>query len=456
MNIRLRLALGMALVTVMVVVMVAAVQFLALRSFLSLSEHERLETLVPTLEASLDAQLRRPTPAALSLAALPRNVDIRVLRGAQVLVQSSEFPAVPARTLPGYRPIAGHNVLVAPIVVGGQVATAQLASDLLGVLNPLKAYLRALAITAPAAALLVALLSFVFAGRLLRPLSHLESAAVRLGQGGNLRTVLPGAGRSDELGRLASTLQATFAQLAELREREAEFTQAAAHDLRSPLAALKTRLQGALVGARTPQELREDMREALSDVERMRRLTEDLLLLAGGEREVQRLPLNLAHLTGEVVDRLRERVPDVRLDFETWGDTRVLGDELLLMHLVENIIENGFRHGQGADMQVCVGGEPGLVRLEVRDSGPGVPPEALERLTEPFYRADPARAGEGNGLGLAIARRAALAHGAALRFVNRQPSGLQVSVDFPRQSPGAALTPPERQVQEIQMKKFPG
>ena len=69
---------------------------------------------------------------------------------------------------------------------------------------------------------------------------------MRLGQGGNLRTVLPGAGGSDELGRLASTLQATFAQLAELHEREAEFTQAAAHDLRSPLAALKTRLQGAL------------------------------------------------------------------------------------------------------------------------------------------------------------------------------------------------------------------
>ena len=130
---------------------------------------------------------------------------------------------------------------------------------------------------------------------------------------------------------------------------------------------------------------------------------------------------------------------------------------MLLTHLVENIIENGFRHGQGADMQVCVGGaEPGLVRLEVRDSGPGVPPSALERLTEPFYRADPARAGEGNGLGLAIARRAALAHGAALRFVNRQPSGLQVSVDFPLQPPGAPTAQPKPQRQEPQMKKSAG
>ena len=446
MTIRARLALGVALTTVLVVLVVAAVQFLALRSFLGLAEHERLEQLVPQLSVRLAAQLAAAGPsagggAALNLSGLPRNIDIRVVQAGRVLVQSPGFPAVPLDARPGYRALANHNVLIAPLRLPGGPANAQLASDLLGVVNPLRAYLRALMITAPAAALLAALLSFLLAGRLLGPLAALERAAARLEPGGDLRAVLPGAGRRDELGRLADTLQVTFGQLADVRERELDFTHAAAHDLRGPLAALKTRLQGSLAGPRSTPELREDMAEALADVERMRRLTDHLLLLAGGSRGVQLLPLDLAALAGEAVDRARERSPDVRLDFETWGDSTVLGDEGLLTHLIDNLIENGLRHGGGADMQVSVGGEGGTgrggtggggaVRLSVRDGGPGVPDAALPRLVEPFYRADPARSGEGNGLGLAIVRRAAQAHGATLHFENCRPSGLHAWLEFP-------------------------
>ncbi|WP_425148666.1 sensor histidine kinase [Deinococcus sp.] len=437
MSIRARLALGVALLTVGVVLVVAAVQFLALRSFLGLAERERLELLVPALETALDRQLGRAARAPLDLSALPRSVDIRVLQAGRVLAQTQGFPPISPGERPGYRPLAGHNVLIAPIRLQGRPATAQIGSDLLGILNPLRAYLRALAITAPAAALLAALLSFALAGRLLRPLADLERAAARLGQGGHLRSPLPGATGRDELGRLAATLQTSFAQLAEVREREEAFTQAAAHDLRSPLAALKTRLQGSLAGPRSAADLRDDVAEALADVERMRRLTEHLLLLAHGSRAVQRLPLDLAHLTGEAVDRARVLSPETNLDFETQGQTAVLGDETLLTHLIDNLIENGLRHGHGADMQVKVSGDLTGVRLSIRDHGPGVPEAALTRLTEAFYRADPARGGHGNGLGLAIAHRAALAHGAALSFQNGQPRGLHVVLTFPpAQGPG--------------------
>ncbi|MCP6318806.1 sensor histidine kinase, partial [Klebsiella pneumoniae] len=80
------------------------------------------------------------------------------------------FPPVPGTLPPGYQASAGHDVLVASVTLNGRPATAQLASDVLGVVNPLRAYLRALMVSAPAAALLVALLSFWLAGRLLRPL----------------------------------------------------------------------------------------------------------------------------------------------------------------------------------------------------------------------------------------------------------------------------------------------
>jgi signal transduction histidine kinase len=434
-NVRTRLFLSVALTTVLVVLMVAAIQFLALRSFLTLAERERLELLVPVLQNTLSAQLERPERGPPVLSALPRNVDVRVIRNGSVLVQSAEFPPLQLSEPAGYRPLFKHNVLVTGFKLQGESVRVQLASDLISTINPPRAYLRALAITAPVAALVVALLSFALAGRMLRPLARLEESAAAVGRGGNLRAEFPGAGRRDELGRLALTLQTTFAQLANVREREEEFTQAAAHDLRSPLAALKTRLQGSLSGPRSVQELREDISEALADVERMRQLTEHLLLLARGEKSVQMASTDLARLVGEVVDRARERSPDTGMYFETSGDTTVLGDDMLLTRLIDNLIANGLKHASGADIQVSVNTEyrtPELraVTVSVRDSGPGVPEAVLPRLIEPFYRADRVRGGDGNGLGLSIVRRVAEIHGAVLKVTNGRPRGLVVTVTF--------------------------
>jgi len=165
MTIRTRLALGVALQTAIIVLVVAAVQFLALRSFLVASESQRLEGLMPRLTAELD---HRPLTARppLVITSLPRNVDARVVQGGQVVAVTDEFPALPLTLPAGYAPRAGHQVLVAPLVLRGQPATAQIASDVLGVVDPLRAYLRALAVTVPAAALLVALLSSALGGPL--------------------------------------------------------------------------------------------------------------------------------------------------------------------------------------------------------------------------------------------------------------------------------------------------
>ena len=436
MSIRARLALGAALITALVVLVVAAVQFLALGSFLSQAERTRLELLLPTVQRAIETAPQENSvlrlSEALSGSALPRNVDVRVLRGARVIALTRNFPVLPLNLPPSYAPRMTHSVLVTTLEIGGQPTTVQLASDVLGVVNPLRAYLRALAVSAPLAALLSALLSFVLAGRLLRPLARLELAAAAVGQGGDLRSPLPGANRQDELGSLARVLQTAFGRVAEVRAREASFTRAAAHDLRSPLAALKTRLQGALAGPRHTAELREDIGEALSDVERMRRLTEHLLLLARGKQEVTLRPLNLAVVAGEAVDRARERAPGVPLEFEAHGNATLLGDAALLTHLLDNLIGNGVHHGAGAAMRVEVVGTPQHVCLRVCDAGPGVPENALPRLTEAFYRADASRSGAGHGLGLALAQQVADVHGASLHFETVTPSGLRAVVTFER------------------------
>ena len=378
----------------------------------------------------------RPAEAPRLLDTLPRTIDIRVVQEGRVLAITPEFPAIPLDLPTGRSQRMAHDVLVASLNLGGRVATAQLASDVLGVVNPLRAYLRSLAVSVPAAAALAGLLGFVLAGRLLRPLERLGAAAAAVGRGGNLRAPLPGAGQADELGRLAGLLQTAFHQVAEVREREETFTAAAAHDLRSPLAALKTRLQGSLAAPRSGAELREDMAEALKDVDRVRHLTEQLLTLARGERDLRFQTVDLARLAGEAVDRAREQLPDVQLDFEGVGPAAVRGEEALLTPLLDNLIGNGLRHGGGRAMRVAVLQLPEHVRLSVSDAGPGVPDAALSHLTEPFYRVSAARGGEGHGLGLTIVSHVARIHGASLRFGPASPSGLQVTVDFPR--PGAA------------------
>lgn len=432
MTIRTRLALGVALQTALVVLVVAAVQFLALRSFLVTAEYQRLTTLLPVLEQEVGRGPPAPAGQPLTLTALPRNVDARVIVDGRIVAVTEEFPDLPTELPAGYAPRSSHQVLVTPVSVGGKVAQAQVASDVLGVVDPLRAYLRALAVTVPAAAALVAFLSFLLAGRLLRPLARLQEAATRLGQGGHLRRPLPGVERNDELGRLAGTLQASFAQLAEVREREEEFTRAAAHDLRSPLAALKIRLQGSLTGRRDLVRLKDDLREALVDVNRMQRLTEHLLLLARGTQSVQRLPVDLDRLTGEIVDRAREAAPEIRLEFVTSGEATLMGDEVLLTRMVENLIGNALHHGGGADVTAEVTGTAGEVRLVVQDAGPGVPTANLPYLAQPFYQVDKTRSDEGNGLGLAIVQRAVQLQGGELQFGPGPLSGLAVTVILPR------------------------
>lgn len=438
-SIRARLALGAALQTVVALLVVAAVQFVALISFLDLSEHERLESLLPGLRVTVQGALSSPEAARpVLLEELPGGVDVRILRGQQILAQSGDFPPVPTTTPEGYQPLAGHSVLTAPLTLQGQQVTAQLASGVLGVINPLRAYLRALLVTVPLAAALVATLSFLLTGRLLRPLTELQLAVMRLGRERNLLAPLPGTDRQDEVGQLAGELQAAFVQVAEAQAREVEFTRAAAHDLRGPLAALSMRIQGALAAKDTPAaELRGELHEALADVNRMTRLTTHLLLLARGQSQADQEVLHLAQITGEVVDRFRERAPDLPLEFRTEGRTWIVGDRSLLVTLTENLLGNALRYAPGTEIELRVDGTQasGPVVLTVTDGGAGVPEAELSRLTEPFYRVDKARAGEGNGLGLAIVDRVAGMHGATLAFRNLPTGGFEARVTFKPYAP---------------------
>lgn len=359
----------------------------------------------------------------------------------EVLSTTDGFPALRVDLPPGFSRAQGHQLLVRDVREEGRDLVVQLAADTRGIREPLDAYLRALAVTVPLMIGIAALSAGAVASRLLAPLKALERSAreIAAGGGARLRTPIPGTDKADELGSLARTLQDSFDRLAAARERERDFTRAAAHDLRSPLTALRTRLQATLARERDAPEYARQLRELEVDVARMSELAEHLLMLARDADEALTLaPLDLSALARERVARARTSHPGMDIETRGHAEVGVEGDARLLAHVLDNLIDNAARHGAGSPVTVTVRRVGGSAWLAVRDEGPGVDPAELPRLTRPFHQADAARSSGGSGLGLAIVARIAELHGADLRLANALPAGFEASLRLPLAAPGPA------------------
>jgi len=219
------------------------------------------------------------------------------------------------------------------------------------------------------------------------------------------------------LGRLAATL-----------DNERRFTADAAHELRTPLAALKVQAQ---VAQATPDEAekRHALAQVIAGADRTTRLIEQLLRLARLD-PLLKLPdpqqINLADLAADIVANQQATAANKELSLHfVAGEcpATISGDPDLLGAALRNLIDNALRYTpDGGSVTVCAGMEHGEAQLSVRDNGPGVPAEELPRLVERFYRGREAGS-EGCGLGLAIVRRIAELHGARLEVTNAAEGG---------------------------------
>lgn len=249
---------------------------------------------------------------------------------------------------------------------------------------------------------------------------------------------LPTQGAPRELAPLLAALNGLFARVDSQLSRERGFTAAAAHELRSPLAALRLQAQ---VAARTedPAERARQL-EALQDsVDRCSHLLEQLLALnrvesanaAATERvEFEALMREaLGTLRGEQVAR------GVRLSAK-FGAPAVRGQRVALQTLLRNLLHNALRHVKpGGQVRVSSERRDAQVWLRVDDDGPGIPEGDRARAFERFVRLDGAQ-GPGVGLGLAIAQAVARAHGATIALADSPLGGLRVEVGFPAAAPG--------------------
>ena len=268
----------------------------------------------------------------------------------------------------------------------------------------------------------------------LRPLRTLGEQVARR-DSDNLAPLDAGTPPS-EVAPLVGSLNHLFERVERSIARERQFTADAAHELRTPIAALRTQAQVAL-GATTDVERAKALRQVVAGCDRAARLVDQMLTLARLDPAQVARPATPCSLVAIARSALADAAPDamdrgIDIELVAEDDGPVAGDPALLSVLVRNLVDNAVRYGvSGTRVRVTVARDGGGVELRVADDGPGVPAEDMGRLGERFYRRM-GTAATGSGLGLSIVRRIAEVHGALLAFRAAEAgTGLVVTVRFP-------------------------
>jgi len=301
-----------------------------------------------------------------------------------------------------------------------------------------------LVIAAIVTLIVVAIVSWLVAGRAVRPLVTLAQTTEAIGSTGDLSRRLAPSGSRDEVGLLTTSfnamlerLQSAQAELGAALAAQQRFVADASHELRTPLSTIRTNAEFL---RERPDAAAGDRAEAIADVvseaERMSRLVDGLLVLARADAGVaiERRPIDVrAVATGEArrfrpVGRARDDTE--RVHVTAAGSALVSGDADALGRAIRALLDNAFRHGS-PPVGITVTSRDGRVQLEVRDAGPGLPAGSEARVFDRFYRADPARSGEGTGIGLSIVRAIAEAHGGTIRAASAEGGGAVFTIELP-------------------------
>ncbi|MEU6677764.1 HAMP domain-containing sensor histidine kinase [Streptomyces sp. NPDC046925] len=283
--------------------------------------------------------------------------------------------------------------------------------------NAVSTALTSMLIGFPVLLAVIAGVTWLVTRRALRPVDAIRSEMAEITASEDLARRVPEPDTHDEIARLATTTNETLAALQTSVERQRRFVADASHELRSPIASLRTQLE---VGAAHPELL--DVHGAVEDTVRLQELAADLLLLArldAGEKPGEG-HVDLAALAREELSqRTRDRA-DVRMDLK---NAEVAGSRGQLARVLGNLVNNAQRHAS-SHVTVATRSDGGWAVLEVADDGDGVPQGERDRIFERFVRLDDARTRDdgGAGLGLAIARDVAARHGGTLT-VREAPGG---------------------------------
>jgi len=310
--------------------------------------------------------------------------------------------------------------------------------------EPLYGRLRELSLASliilPAVLLMAGLAGYVLARRALRPIERMAREAQEITPD-KLHARLRTDDADDELGQLASVFNATLARLEQAFEQLRRFTSDASHELRTPLAMIRSVGEVGLQKDGSRAEYRDIIGSMLEEVNRLTSLIDNLLTISradSGHIQLHRTRTSLLALAREAAVLFEILTEEKSQTLDVAGDetAEIEGDRIFLRQALVNIIHNALKYSPtGETISVLVRkGNTNSVVIEIKDNGPGIPPEDQPRIFDRFYRVDKARWREsgGAGLGLSIAKWAVEAHGGCISLQSEVNKGCTFRITLPR------------------------
>jgi heavy metal sensor kinase len=293
---------------------------------------------------------------------------------------------------------------------------------------------------------LSSLFGWFMAGRALTPVNSVAHTAQRI-SGSSLDLRIPLRGADDELDHLIETFNHMMDRLKASFDQIRQFSTDVSHELRTPLTVIRGQLEVALFTAKTPEQYREGMVNALEDVDRLALIVRALLLLSQsetGQLVLQKTHFDLAELARDLVAEFQipaeER--DVRVTAAASPACPVTADRIQMERLITNLLSNAIKYTQhGGEAHVAVNCDGTNVVLTVEDNGVGIPVEHLPHIFDRFYKVPSSDPEKGLGLGLSFVAWIARAHGGSVDVASEPGRGTRFTVHLPVGAPATAEKP---------------
>jgi len=343
-----------------------------------------------------------------------------------------DAPAAPESVVDGGR--HRYRFAVVPLRLNGEPASLQDGADAAPVRRAVAHLRGALLLVIPIILALCVAGGYWMSAWALIPVNQVTAALARVGPR-DLRQRLPLTRVHDEAGQLIAAINQLLERLERASAAQRRFVSEAAHELRTPLAVLRSGLEVTLQRPRGAQESRVALEQAMGEVERLCTIAEDLLALARLEAEtaVERAPVDLSEIAAEasVMAQTLAEARHQELASDAHKGIVVRGSAGDLRRVVLNLLDNAVKFTPaGGRIEIGVSAQGPTALLSVCDNGPGIDPRDLDHVFDPFYRSRSA-SGAGSGLGLALSREIVRRHGGVIQAANRAAGGCEIQVRLP-------------------------
>ncbi len=372
----------------------------------------------------LDASGRVVAASSSRVAATPLT-DLRPPAGALMWAQVGDMPLIDDDHL--------YQIVAQGASYGGKPYTVVVATSVQTQRQTVGTVAKFLAIGFPALLIVVGVASWLMAGQALRPVERIRSRVQGIGSR-DLTERVPVPTTRDEVARLAVTMNEMLNRLELGQSTQRRFVSDASHELRSPLATLTAALE--VVDADTSGKAWQELHPVMqAETERMRRLVEDLLLLARADDtglRMQKTDVDLDDLVSAEIQRLRSSTPELTVTGDV-HPVRIVGDPVRLSQVLRNLVDNAARAAH-TSVRLTTTEQNGSAVVTVEDDGDGIPEADRQRVFQRFVRLDTSRsrASGGSGLGLSIAQEITRAHQGTITLAPSRAGGTKATITLPR------------------------